>query len=111
MTINFCIFISSVHAFYRSIIEIVVVFFPLPLYQSTIGLNSLFQTHENAQIDVLSALHIDINNKEVISLFTRLFPGNTTTEALNTKLGEMVGMALTSVISDIIEGSTGDSFV
>eukprot|EP00795_Rhopilema_esculentum_P010263 gene10263-18957_t len=75
-------------------------------YVSRARTRYMLETHENAQIDVLSALHIDINNKEVISLFTRLFPGNTTTEALNTRLGEMVGIALTSVISDIIEDSS-----
>ena len=68
----------------------------------------LFQNQETAQIDVLSALHIDISNKEVISLFTRLFPGKTTTEALGTQLGEMVGMALTSVISEIAEDTPGN---
>ena len=41
-------------------------------------------------------------------MFSRLFPGKTTTEALGSQLGEMVGMALTSVISDIVEETPGN---
>eukprot|EP00794_Sanderia_malayensis_P016026 gene16027-17646_t len=64
---------------------------------------------EDAQVDVLSALHLNNNNKEVISLFTRLFPGNATSEALNSEFGEVVGAALTSVISNIDQNETDAS--
>ena len=53
------------------------------------------------QVDVLSCLHLDGKNKDVMSLFTRLFPTKTTTEVLTSQFGEMVGMALTAVIGEI----------
>ena len=64
----------------------------------------IVQNRENAKIDVLSALYINNKNKEVMSLFTRLFPSKTVAEALSSQLGELVGMALTT----IIEEATGE---
>lgn len=57
---------------------------------------------------MLSALHINCNNKDVTSLFTRLFPGSTTLEAMTSQLGEMVGVALTEVISEVMEEGKGE---
>ena len=67
----------------------------------TVMLFFVMQNQENSKVDVISALCIDNNNKEVMSLFTSLFPGKTITELLDSQLGKMVGLALASVIGEV----------
>lgn len=65
------------------------------------------QNRENAKIDVLSALYINNSNKEVMSLFTRLFPSKTIAGVLGSQLGNMVGIALTAIIEEATEEVRG----
>ena len=45
------------------------------------------QDHEGARSDVLISLYLDPNNNEVISIFSRLFPGRTINDVMNSHLG------------------------
>jgi len=70
-------------------------------YASRARSRYMLKNQEDAKIDVLSALCLDSNNKEVMSLFARIFPGKLVAEVLTTQLGEAVKMALTAVIADV----------
>ena len=54
-----------------------------------------------AQVDIISALYLERSNKEVASMFSRLFPGKSIGEVLNGEFGSLVVNALTSVLDEM----------
>lgn len=58
------------------------------------------QKISEAQVDIISALHLNHDNKEMLSMFARLFPGKEVREVLASEYGALVCEALHSVIED-----------
>jgi len=73
----------------------------VPLYYLSRARSRYMQKHlEEAQVDIVSALHLDRNNNDIKSMFARLFSTKTINEVMESEFGLLVGEALQSVISD-----------
>ena len=59
-----------------------------------------FQKTSEAQVDVLSGLTLDKDNKEICSIFVRLFPCQTVDEVMRSEFGKLVQQALDEVIEE-----------
>ena len=66
----------------------------------------VLQDLDSAQVDAISALHLQKDNKEVVTIFARLFPGKSTGDIIQTPFSIMIGEALQSVIREIKDKSS-----
>ncbi|KAK3704669.1 hypothetical protein QZH41_006745 [Actinostola sp. cb2023] len=77
--------------------------FALSDYQQALEMDpSDLSDSDGAREDILKCLYLNPNNKEVLSIFSRLFPGRTVNEIINGKLGRSAGRAVEAHIRDTL---------
>ena len=58
------------------------------------------QDLEGARYDVLTSMYLDPDNREVISIFSRLFPGRATTDVMKSHVGVAAARQAETVVRE-----------